>query len=147
MTLRSRLLIVLGVLVATYVVAAMVILSTQRSMLIDQVDNVLMTLPPGAVAGLGAPPPGPQFNQQGSTSIEGGGPGEGGPTESPFTDIYIAAFGDGEPVLELLTSPTIGSPPDIEEAVRQTAGAQGIVTVRAVEGGARFRALVIPSPG
>ena len=147
MTLRSRLLIVLGVLVATYVVAAMVILSTQRSMLIDQVDNVLMTLPPGAVAGLGAPPPGPQFNQQGSTSIEGGGPGVGGPTESPFTDIYIAAFGDGEPVLELLTSPTIGSPPDIEEAVKQTAGAQGIVTVRAVEGGARFRALVIPSPG
>src|SRR5215203_4659579 len=141
MSLRARLLIVLGVLMATYLVAAIVILSTQRSMLVDQVDNVLLTLPPPAFAGLEEPPPG--GTREVTQQLEG--PGE--TRESPFTDVYVAVVGDGEPVSELLTSSMIASPPDIEEAVKQTGGAQGIVTVRSVEGGARFRALVMPQPG
>ena len=134
MSLRARLLVVLGILLATYVIAALVIVSTQRSMLIDQVDARLAALPPNSFAMLIDPPPGqdvtipqPTYSQQGS---------------SPFSDLYVGVANPDGSVTSLLIGSPILSAPDVQAAINESSGAPGIVTVSSVEGSSRFRALV-----
>ena len=46
MSLRARLLIVIVILLSTYAVTAVLVVENQRSLLIDQVDRRLASVPP-----------------------------------------------------------------------------------------------------
>lgn len=137
MSLRARLLIVLSVLLATYVVAAVVIVSTQRALLIDQMDERLASIAPSAFA---LPDPLPQADGEFMQDVTA-------PPEAAFTDIFVGkvmADGSSSPLLKGVIPN--GSVPDIAAAVRAANGEPGTVTINAVDGSSRYRALVIPDP-
>ncbi|MCC6791898.1 MAG: HAMP domain-containing histidine kinase, partial [Thermomicrobiales bacterium] len=139
MSLRTRLLIVLGVLVATYVVAALAIVSAQRDELISQVDARLTSLPPNALAGLEAPPPGQMVDDPAiDTQVA---------ADAPFSDLYIAVVDSSNGVAPLLVGAPIGSAPDIAEAVDRANGIAGVVTIDSIDDTIRYRAFVLPQPG
>ncbi len=138
MSLRSRLLIVLGLLLATYVIAAVIIVSTQRSLLFDQVDASLASIAQSEISGVIQPPP--------------EGAGNGPPSvvteiqQSSFSDVYIGIVEANGVVSTLRTGVRIGGTPDIRAAVQATNGGPDIVTIGALDGPARFRARVVPEP-
>jgi two-component system OmpR family sensor kinase len=136
MTLRARLLVVLGVLLATYAVVAVVIVSTQRSMLIDQVDRRLMAVPPALVTDLDRG--GPPLTGEGESVpvVPGNGP------ESPLTDLYIGvAEADGS-VSSILVGTGTERSPDVLQAVSISPEEGGIVTINAVGDATTYRAMV-----
>jgi two-component system OmpR family sensor kinase len=136
MSLRSRLLIVIAILLATYAVVAVVIVSTQRALLVDQVDERLSALPPGALSVLTEAPP-------------SGGPGETVTSvttapEAALSNLYISMVDANGAYVPLLAGSVPGGIPNVAAAVQETEGRAGIVTVGAVDGPSRFRALVVP---
>ena len=135
MSLRTRLLIVMATLIATYAVAAYVVVSTQRSLMIGQVDQRLRALPPDLLVGpaVPAPPPG-----QDPVLVE---------TEQPISEFYVGLVGADQRVIPLVAGALLPSTPDILQAVAATGGTPGIVTIDAAEEPARFRAIVAPQPG
>lgn len=129
MSLRARLLLVLGVLLVAYVVAAVLIVTSQRELLLTQVDERLQSVTPSDIAGLTRPP---QITPGGSAA------------QSPFSELYVAVIrGDGA-VASLLVGNLPGVP-DVEAAVRATGG-QGLTTVGASDGAGQYRALVQLDP-
>jgi two-component system OmpR family sensor kinase len=147
-SLRTRLLIVLGILLGTYVVAALVIVSTQRSLLIEQIDVRLASINPGDFAGLIEAPPGLTGDEPPPPGQPEDEPGTNVTVarESPFSDLYIGLIEANGTHSALITGVMAGGPPDILAAVRGTDGGPGIVTVDAVSGSSRFRAIVVPQP-
>lgn len=129
MSLRARLLLVLGVLAIAYVVAAVLIVSSQRDLLLTQVDERLRSVTPSDIAGLAGPP---QVNAGGDV------------VRSPFSELYVAVIRADGAVASLLVGNLPGVP-DVEAAVRATGG-QGLATVDASEGAGRYRALVQLDP-
>lgn len=136
MSLRSRLLIVFAILLATYVAAAIVVVSTQRSQLISQADKRLQTLP---LAGLTRPPPRSVPSDASSPT-----PDE---TENPFSELYVGMVDSGGNATPIVAGTLLHSTPDIAAAVDATGGTQGIVTIGAVNAATRFRAIVLPQVG
>jgi two-component system OmpR family sensor kinase len=130
MSLRARLLLVLGVLLLVYAVAAVLIVSAQRDLLIEQVDERLQSVSPSDIAGL--------MGRADSGAL-------GGPTaQSPFSELYIAMIRSDGAIASLLVGALPGVP-DVGEAVRATGG-RGITTVGSAEGDGRYRALVLSEP-
>ena len=136
MSLRTRLVIVTAALIATYAVAAYVVVSTQRSLLIDQIDQRLRTLPPVVLAGAPAPPEPPPAGPN-AVLVE---------TEQPISEFYVALVGADRRVIPLLSGALLPSTPDILQAVAATDGSQGMATIDAVDAPSRFRAIVAPRP-
>jgi two-component system, OmpR family, sensor kinase len=137
-SLRVRLLTVIAILVAIYIATAVVVVSTQRSLLIEQMDKRLRSVPPGMTI-LAGPPP-----QAGSSA-------DSGPTvtqeiANPLSEIFVAFVDVNGNVRTMATGPLVGAIPDVAAAVRATNGTSGIVTVRAINDPVRFRALVTPQP-
>ncbi len=128
MSLRARLLLVLGALLLAYAVAAVLIVTSQRDLLLEQVDERLRSVSPSDIAGLTAPPP-----------ID-----PGGVAESPFSELYVAMIRADGAVASLLVGNLPGVP-DVVAAVRATGG-QGLATVSASDGAGRYRALVLSEP-
>jgi two-component system OmpR family sensor kinase len=135
------LLIVIALLLATYAVAAVVIVSTQRSLLIDQVDARLTGLPPASFVTLTDPPPGA------SDSEVMPAPNQGEDTNSAFTDLYVGVAKPDGSVTSLLVGGPVMGVPDVLEAVNATGGRPGLVTVQSTDGNSRFRAFVIHQSG
>ncbi len=142
MSLRARLLIVIAVLIATYVATALVVVSSQRSLLIDQADQRLRALPPDAVAALElAPPvPVPEGSPPAVLAISE-------ETKNPFSELYIGVVDAAGAVTTVTAGALLKSIPDLSAAVAATDGARGIVTIGAAQGSARFRAIVTPLAG
>lgn len=138
MSLRARLLIVFAVLIATYVATAYVVVSSQRSLLVDQVDQQLRALPPNLSFSLQGPPP-----ESGQASEQAG---EGPPpvVTNVLTEFYVGLIGSDGFEKPLATGVQQAAPPDIAAAVSATGGAPGIVTVRSTDGSTTYRAIVQP---
>ncbi|MDQ4099420.1 MAG: HAMP domain-containing histidine kinase [Chloroflexota bacterium] len=136
MSLRTRLLIVVVALIATYAVAAYVVVSTQRSLLIDQVDQRLSALPPVALAGAAMPPEVPPAGQD--MVVE---------AEQPVSEFYVGLVGPDQRVVPLVAGTLLPNTPDVLQAVAATDGSQGLVTIHAADTPSRFRAIVAPQPG
>jgi two-component system OmpR family sensor kinase len=132
-SLRSRLVIVIAILIATYVAAAFLVVSTQHSELISQTDKRLKTLPLG---GITRPPP--RAEPAGDVTPL---PNE---TENPFSELYIGMVDSAGNATTLVAGTLQQSTPDIAQAVDATGGPQGIVTIGAVNSATRFRAIVLP---
>ena len=151
MSLRNRLLIVIALLLATYAVAAVVIVSTQRDLLLEQVDRRLTSLPPGNVASLAETLPVPAGDDGGEGEVQQGPtdnavpPGAEDTVDqiSPFSELFVAVVQSSGAVATLLLGPLPGDGPDIGAAMQEGGG---IVTVDAVDGSSRFRVLVLPQP-
>lgn len=131
MSLRARLLIVIAVLLATFAVTAVLVVENQRSLLIEQIDRRLTSIPPFRIAA--AP-----------TGAPGSPPT--GPTDS-FSDTFIGLIEQGgaiEPqvvgsLLETTPSFTISSETSIRTAEFRT--------ITDTETGEEFRAYFQPAPG
>lgn len=128
MSLRARLLLVLGVLLVAYAVAAVLIVTSQRDLLLTQVDERLRSVTPSDIAGLAQPP-----------RIT-----PGGTDQSPFSELYVAVIRADGAVASLLVGSLPGVP-DVEAAVRATGG-HGLATIGASDGEGRYRALVQLDP-
>ena len=139
MSLRLRLLIVVAVLIATYVATAFVVVSAQRSLLIEQADNRLRALPPDALVGVA-----PRTIALAPERSAPAGPDQ---TENPFSELYVGTVDADGSVTPLVAGALLGSTPDIAQAVAATDGGEGIVTIGAVGTSTRFRAIVTPWAG
>ncbi|MDP9357631.1 MAG: hypothetical protein M3R02_20560, partial [Chloroflexota bacterium] len=137
MSLRTRLLIVMAALIATYAIAAYVVVSTQRSLLIDQIDQRLRVLPPDVLAGDAVPPELPSVGRDPVSAV----------LEQPISEFYVGLVGTNQRVSPLVSGTLLPSTPDILQAVAATDGTQGMVTIDAVDAPFRFRAIVAPQPG
>ena len=137
MSLRTRLLIVMAALIATYAVAAYVVVSAQRSLLIDQIDQRLRALPSVVLAGAAAPPELPPAGHD-LVLVE---------AEQPLSEFYVSLVGTGQHVTPLISGALLPSTPDVLQAVAATDGTHGMVTIEAADAPSRFRAIVAPQPG
>jgi two-component system OmpR family sensor kinase len=138
LTLRARLLIVIAVLFATYVVAAFVVVSSQRSMLIDQVDEQLQGLRPEILFSLDQPPPDPKGS--------GEPPVVTSQIENPLSDFFVGLVDTDKSMKPLAAGGLLEGTPDLAAAVDATDGGKGIVTIQATDGSSSYRALVTPQP-
>jgi two-component system OmpR family sensor kinase len=138
LTLRARLLIVIAVLIAIYIAAALVVVSSQRTLLIDQVDEQLRALSPDMLASLDRPPP--------ATNI-GGEPPLISEQMNPLSEIYVGFVDTTQSVIPLSPGGLVEGTPDLAAAVDATNGEQGIVTIESTDGSTNYRAIVTPQPG
>lgn len=136
MSLRGRLLIVSAILIATYVAAAIIVVSTQRSLLIGQVDKRLETLP---LAGVARQPRGPAPSGASQATTD--------ETANPFSEFYIGMVDSDGNATPIIAGTLLQSTPDISSAVDATGGTLGTVTIGALDAPTRFRALVAPQAG
>ncbi|MGC4193090.1 MAG: HAMP domain-containing sensor histidine kinase [Thermomicrobiales bacterium] len=150
-SLRARLLAVVAILGVAYLALAFAIVSSQRSLLIEQVDKRLGEAPPAmtVTAERGARGPAPQ---EAATPIVGGVMAASSSQmqperpETPFSDFYVGEVGVDLTVTPLVVGTILNSVPDLLGAVEATGGAHDIVTIGAESGHERFRALVVPQP-
>jgi two-component system OmpR family sensor kinase len=146
MSLRARLLIVIGILLFTYVVTAVLVIENQRSLLIEQVDRRLASVPPMRVD-VGSAGAVTMVTRPEAEGQDGPGPsGQPLPPTDSYSDIFIAVVteeGAVEPqVVGSLLSDTpalevTGLPPGYEPQF-ETLGADGSEE--------KFRALLQPDP-
>lgn len=136
MSLRARLLTVIAIIAATYVVAAMIIVSTQRSLLTEQTDRQLIRAP---VVSQG-PRPGPPAPSGSSLTVQT----VTDETENAFSEIYIGTVDAAGNTSMVLAGALLDATPDIADAVSKTGGEAGIVTIGSIDSSIRFRALVAP---
>jgi two-component system OmpR family sensor kinase len=126
-------LIVIAVLIATYIAAAFVVVSSQRSLLIGQLDDQLRALRPDVLFSLDRPAPAPGIGAE--------------QQENPLSALFIG-FVNADGATETLASGgLLEGTPDLASAVDATNGGSGIVTIRALDGSSRYRAIVTPRPG
>jgi two-component system OmpR family sensor kinase len=105
-SLRARLLIVIGVLLFTYVVTAVFVIQNQRALLIDQVDRRLASLPPMRLNGT---------NSGDVTMTTGRGPG--GPPPQPidsYSDVFIAVVTESGVVEPQVVGSLLSTTPNLE---------------------------------
>jgi two-component system OmpR family sensor kinase len=151
-SLRARLLSVVAILGVAYLALAFAIVSSQRSLLVEQVDKRLGEAPPvmtiTAERGTRGPAP-----QEAATPIAGGvmaassfSQAQPARPETPFSDFYVGKVGVDLTVTPLVAGTILDSVPDLLGAVEATGGAHDIVTIGAETGHERFRALVVPEP-
>lgn len=134
MSLRVRLLIVAVLLAATYAVAAVVIVRSQQTLMIDQIDDQLSVLPP-----IAQPRPGPRPVDE----IQN----ENGPDEeTTYSEIYMGRVAADGTTAVLFAGSLLSGSPDIAAAVEETEGAAGITTIGSTDSRQRFRARVVPEP-
>ncbi len=136
MTLRARLLIVIALLMFTYVATAFIVVSTQRNLLIGQVDRRIRSLPPNALTSPGGPVTVPEPEGQGTQSSA--------PPESPFSDLYVGYVDASGASINLVIGSLLDSMPDLPAAVAASAGRFEIVTIKSTDSSVRFRAIVMP---
>lgn len=135
MSLRARLLIVIAILLFTYAVTSLLVIQNQRSLLLEQIDRRLSSVPPFRI-------------DQGDTidaPTSAGSPPM--PPADSYSDIYIALVtpdGAVEPqVLGSLLSaaPVLDLPETVDEA------GPHFETIAASDSSMSFRALLRPDPG
>jgi two-component system OmpR family sensor kinase len=137
LTLRARLLIVIAVLIATYFAAAFVVVSSQRTMLIDQIDERLRELQPDVLFSLSQPPPGAETGAEPPLTTE---------RVNPFSEIYVGFVDADNSVIPLSPGGLLEGIPDVAAAVEATNGKSGIVTIQSTDGASNYRAVVTPDP-
>lgn len=162
-SLRARLTAVVVILFAVYVVLAFVIVSTQRSVLIAQMDRRLAQAPAVVVAYQGGNLAGQQSPTGGVFPRPGGTPASLPPPvadtteatdaddlpaypESQFSDFYMGFVDHVYQVTPLVTGTILKSVPDLAGAVQARDGTSGFITVGS-EGSTsnvEYRALVVP---
>lgn len=137
MSLRSRLLLVIGILCLTYTAAASLVLRSLETELISQVDARLASLPPVEMPQLNRPAGGPQDQQP----VEG--------TENPYSDFYVAIVtSDGivQPiVMGNLDATDIDFDAVIANATDLAASERSITTTSGINSGDRYRLQVTES--
>ncbi|CAA9565913.1 MAG: Two-component system sensor histidine kinase [uncultured Thermomicrobiales bacterium] len=135
MSLRTRLILVAVALIATYAVAAYAVVSTQRSLLIEQIDRRLGALPTDVLAGAVVPVPPPGHE---TVFAE---------TEQPISEFFVGVVGADRSVVPLVSGALLPTTPDVVRAVAGTGGTPGPVTIDAAGAPGRFRAIVAPRAG
>ncbi len=137
MTLRTRLLIVLAVVLVTYAIAAVLVVSTQRQLLVEQVDSQLRSIPAGELFRITNPPPtSGEFPANGDMLVQ----------ELPFSDLYVGMIATDGQTTSVLVGSFSGGTPNLGDAVDATGGQPGLVTIGAENGASQFRAMVLPQP-
>jgi two-component system OmpR family sensor kinase len=134
MNLRTRLLLASGMILGVVLLGAIVLLQTQQSYLIDQVDDQLAAARPFVRAGppiRNELPPGPP-----QTS-----------SDAPISNVYIGVIDDGGSLVTVLQGQLLEDTPDLNltgtELQQHANGAP--ITVGGERTGARFRVSVIQS--
>ena len=136
MSLRARLLIVIALLAVTYVATAVVVVRTQRSLLIEQVDRRISALPPRTVS-FGANPPPESIPGDAFESPDG-------QPESPYSNLYVGSLNSDGTTTDILIGTLLETTPDVAAAVDEANGGLAIVTIRDEGSSIRFRAAVLP---
>jgi two-component system OmpR family sensor kinase len=127
-TLRSRLLIVIAILMLAYGVTAALVVNAQRDLLIEQIDERLIGMPL-------------LFGQAGPGQV-GGSISRPEPSVDTFSMVYVAAVDADLQAHPLVVGSTLTKPPDVIDAVVSRDGEAGLVTISGVDSGESFRALV-----
>jgi two-component system OmpR family sensor kinase len=135
-SLRGRLLVVIAVLAATYAATAIAVVSTQRSLLVDQIDRQLTALPPDVLIGIDRPQLAPGSGGSGARGRRGAG--------RAALRVLRRCRRSRRERADLALSALLPGTPDISEAVSGTDGAPGIATIGAGGTSSRFRAIVLP---
>lgn len=133
MSLRARLLIVIAILLFTYGVTAVLVVQNQRSLLVEQIDQRLTSVPP--------------MRLDNGTNDSGQLNGQPPPPTDSYSDIYIALVtSDGTIEPQVVGSLSTTTP---EFEVRQLAATTGrhFETLTATNTGASYRALFQGDPG
>ncbi len=139
MSLQSRILAAFAIVLVTFIVTALIVLSSQESMLVRQVDDRLMTVNPGQIAAL-------QSENAPFMSSSGGVPTGEEPPRIPILDVYIGGTNDRGEIDPLIYGSQSDGEPNLQRAVDRVRMAPGIVTVDDLNGNTRYRALVLPQP-
>ena len=137
MSLRARLLIVIAIVLVTYAVTAMFVVGNQRSLLIDQVDRRLASVPLMQFSGSST---GPAGGQAGAPNIPAP------PPSDSYSDIYIGVVHRDGSVEPLVVGSLLADPPDLAAAVQPGQAGPMVRTISGVDGSDSFRAMVQPIP-
>lgn len=151
-SLRARLLAVVSVLFVVYVVLAVAIVTTQRSLLIEQVDKRLAQAPPsiityeergpggaGGSTAIAEPVGTPAFVQDDVRTLPAR-------PDVQFSDYYLGFVSPDRTITPLVAGTILDTVPDLVGAVTAAEARHGIVTIGGSSGDERFRALVMPQP-
>lgn len=134
MTLRARLLLAAGIVLATVIVGAIVIVRTQEDILLDQVDEQLLATRPflGIPAGIsGNPPRIPQTEE----------------VDEPISSLFVAVIEDNG-ALPLMTGQLLDDTPNFDGSGVSLTDSNPAepFTVEGQSGTMRFRAVIIHDP-
>ena len=138
MNLRIRLLLIVAVIVATWTVASVVIVATQRDLLTAQIDMQLRSLPPGAFTSLSSP-----IGSEPGNVTTFAAPS----ADSPFSTIAIGMVAPDGSVQLLFTGDMAGDTPDLAAAPIHVSSPGSMTTIGALDNDTRFRARVVSQPG
>lgn len=144
MSLRARLLIVIAVLLATYVLTAILVVQNQQSLLIEQIDRRLASVPPLRIEASGSGPTGPGdagLGGTGNSDVNSEAPPP--PTDS-YSDIYISFIDGNGAVAPQVIGSLLSATPDL--AAIDSSAPRGYQTVGSIDSSAQFRALIQPDP-
>lgn len=122
MTLRTRLISGVLLLLAVFVVGAAVTVVTQRGHLLDQIDDQLRTTPPP---------------NQGRVPDE--------EREEPISDLYIARIETDQELNVLIRGQRLTDSPATDELLANPPAEETILTVPGEDGGSDFRVLYMPA--
>jgi two-component system OmpR family sensor kinase len=145
-SLRARLLIVIGILLFTYAVTAVLVIENQRSLLIDQVDRRLASVPPMRMdidgAGDVSMTTGP-----GNESQDGPGPpGQPLPPTDSYSDIFIAVVTNDGAVEPQVVGSLLSDTPALDVAELPAGVGSQYETLGADGSSETFRALLQRDP-
>ncbi len=137
MSLRARLLIVIAVLLFTYVVTAVLVVENQRSLLIEQVDRRLSSVPPFRMSSRANDVSGPTGPAPSSQPPP--------PTDS-YSDIYIALITSDGTIEPQVVGSLLTTSPELSLQSLPTGSGARYETIETSTSGTSFRALVQSDP-
>jgi two-component system OmpR family sensor kinase len=134
MTLRTRIIIGFGVVLALIAALGVTVVVAQRQQLTDQLDRRL-----AAVIPLDRPAP-----QAPGAAPRPADPDGDRPAAEPISDIYIAAVFDDLSVDVLVQGQLLDAVPDLAGLAELVRGGRTFTTIDAVDGSTQFRVLLDP---
>ncbi len=142
MTLRARLLVAFAVAVVAVAAAGLVAVTSQQSLLREQVDDRLFAtpLPPGGRVPPGSSPEasGVRLQQQRppATNLQG--------DNASLSDVYIVAFAPNSEPRPIVAGQLLADAPDLAFLTTNRPTEPTLYTVAGVEGVSTFRTLYLP---
>jgi two-component system, OmpR family, sensor kinase len=134
MTLRTRLGVAGGIVLAVLVAVGVLLPRTVRASQVDEVDRQLRAASPIAMGLVSGLRPGPPRSD------------DGGPAESPLSDLYVARIDPDHPddrQVSAQPSATSGREPDLP-AVSTAPTEPDVQTVGSIDGSGSWRAMLLP---
>ena len=136
MSLRTRLLVVALAIIVTYAATAFLIVQAQRSLLVEQVDTQLASLPPVFA---------PSGARQQPVGVSGAQPPVADESnENTFSDIFIGTVSSDGQTTTLFAGELLTGSPDLLLAVESADGAATTLTIDSLDSDERFRARIVP---